>query len=105
MRSSGWSLRLPFAASRSVCLTGDTMTAMATASVRDLRNRGGEIIDRVEAGESFTVTRAGRPVADLVPLRRRALDRDVLLARWSKLQPMDPVALRRDLDGIIDPGL
>lgn len=34
---------------------------------RQLRNDNAEIIRRVAAGESFTVTRNGKPVADLVP--------------------------------------
>jgi prevent-host-death family protein len=38
-----------------------------TIGQRELRNDNAEIMRRVEAGESFTVTRNGRPVADLVP--------------------------------------
>jgi prevent-host-death family protein len=34
---------------------------------RELRNDSGAIMRRVEAGESFVVTRNGRPIADLVP--------------------------------------
>lgn len=34
---------------------------------RELRNDNAEIMRRVEAGESFTVTRNGRAIADLVP--------------------------------------
>lgn len=34
---------------------------------RELRNDNAEIIRRVEAGESFVVTRRGVPVADLIP--------------------------------------
>src|ERR1700754_1735756 len=34
---------------------------------RELRNDNAEIIRRVEAGQSFVVTRRGVPVADLVP--------------------------------------
>ncbi|MDQ1632447.1 MAG: hypothetical protein QOC80_2419 [Frankiaceae bacterium] len=39
----------------------------ATISQRELRNDSGAIMRRVEQGESFTVTRNGTPVADLVP--------------------------------------
>ncbi len=39
---------------------------------RELRNDNAEIIRRVEAGESFVVTRRGVPVADLIPHRRDA---------------------------------
>jgi prevent-host-death family protein len=38
-----------------------------TISQRELRNDSGEIMRRVEQGETFTVTRNGTPVADLVP--------------------------------------
>ena len=34
---------------------------------RQLRNDSAEIMRRVEAGESFVVTRNGHPVADLTP--------------------------------------
>lgn len=42
---------------------------MSTISQRELRNDSGEVLRRVEAGESFTVTRRGVPVAVLVPHR------------------------------------
>ena len=38
-----------------------------TISQRELRNDSGTIMRRVEAGERFTVTRNGVPVADLLP--------------------------------------
>ena len=37
---------------------------------RELRNNSGEILRRVEAGESFVVTTRGRPVAEVIPIRR-----------------------------------
>lgn len=40
-------------------------------SVRDLRNTVSEVLRRVESGERLTVTVDRRPVAELVPLRRR----------------------------------
>jgi len=39
-----------------------------TISQRELRNDNAEVIRGVEAGESYTVTRRGVPVARLVPL-------------------------------------
>lgn len=39
----------------------------ATISQRELRNDSGAIMRRVEQGESFTVTRNGVPIADLLP--------------------------------------
>ncbi len=42
-----------------------------TIPQKELRNQVGDILRRVEAGETFTVTVAGRPVAELRPARRR----------------------------------
>ena len=42
-----------------------------SVSVRELRNRVSEVLRRVEGGERVTVTVDRRPVAELVPLRRR----------------------------------
>lgn len=38
---------------------------------KELRNQVAEVLRRVEAGESLTVTVAGRPVAELSPAARR----------------------------------
>lgn len=75
---------------------------MGEVSIRDLRNHGGEVIDRVEHGERLTVTRDGRRVAELRPLERRPLGAEVLVERWARLPRVDPDALRRDLDQAID---
>jgi prevent-host-death family protein len=75
---------------------------MDTVTVRELRNHGGEVLDRVAGGETLTVTRSGKPVAELRPLRRRGLHKSVLLARWKKLPPVDPDRLRADIDAILD---
>lgn len=45
---------------------------METIAQRDLRNGSGEILRRVEAGERFVVTMAGRPVAELIPVSHRS---------------------------------
>ena len=78
---------------------------MADITIRELRNRGGEVVDRVVAGEVLTVTRDGIPVARLSPLPRRALPAAVLLDQWRNLPSMDAGSLRRDLDRVIDPTL
>ena len=75
---------------------------MSEVSIRDLRNHGGEVIDRVERGERLTVTRDGRQVAELRTLERRPLKAEVLIERWARLPRFDPGALRRDLDQAID---
>ncbi len=78
---------------------------MGEVSIRELRNHGGEVIDRVEAGERVTVTRTGRPVAELRPLPRRAPDPKTLLERWRNLPHVDPDRLRSDTDSVFDSSL
>lgn len=75
---------------------------MDNVTVRDLRNNGGRVLERVGNGESLTVTLDGRPIAELRPLRGRALSASALLARWRRLPPVDPAALRADLDCALD---
>jgi prevent-host-death family protein len=78
---------------------------MAAVTIRDLRHRGGDIVDRAERGERIVVTRDGRPVAELRPAPRAPLRAEVLIERRRHLPPMDPDALRRDLDAVLDPTL
>jgi prevent-host-death family protein len=78
---------------------------MAEVTIRELRNHGGAVVDRVAAGERLTVTRDGRPVAELRPYRATPIAAAVLLRRWRRLPPMDAATLRRDLDATIDPRL
>jgi prevent-host-death family protein len=44
---------------------------MSDVASRDLRNNTRGLLDRVEAGESITITVDGRPVATLEPAGRR----------------------------------
>ncbi len=53
---------------------------MATIPQKELRNQVGEVLRRVEAGETITVTVAGRPVAELRPAQRRRWVRGAALA-------------------------
>jgi prevent-host-death family protein len=78
---------------------------MDSVTIRELRNRGGEVVDRVAAGESLVVTRDGRPIAELRPLRPRGLPREALLERWRRLPAIDADRLRADVDAILEPGL
>lgn len=80
-------------------------TGMGEATIRDLRNHGGEVIDRVRAGERITITRDGEPVAELSPLPRRPLDAATVIARFSGLPVVDPDRLRADIDALIDQSL
>jgi prevent-host-death family protein len=45
---------------------------MSQVSVRELRNHTAAVLRRVEVGERIQVTVDRRPVAELVPLARRA---------------------------------
>jgi prevent-host-death family protein len=78
---------------------------VSEASIRDLRNHGGDVIDRVLAGERITITRDGKPVAELRPVRRPPLSPEALVARFKGLPPIDPGEFRADLDAVIDPWL
>ena len=70
--------------------------------MRELRNQGAQVIARVAAGETLTVTRDGEAVAEIRPLRRKTPRASELLARWAKIPPIDPECLRQDIDALID---
>ncbi len=78
---------------------------MADVSIRDLRNHGGDVVDRVERGERFVVTRSGKPVAELRPLGPQGLPVAELIRRREHLPLVDPASLRRDVDDAIDASL
>lgn len=75
--------------------------AESRAMVRDLRNHGGEVLDRVAAGERVVVTRDGRPVAELTAVRGARLGREALLDRWRHVPRVVFEDLRRDLDALL----
>ncbi len=78
---------------------------METVTICELRNHGGDVVERVEAGERVTVTRDGRPVAELRPLRSRGIPAATLLERWRRLPAVEADALRRDIDAALDQSL
>lgn len=45
---------------------------VTTIPQKELRNSVGAVLRRAEAGERFTITVAGRPVAELGPTARRS---------------------------------
>ncbi len=57
---------------------------MATIPQKELRNNVADVLRRAEAGEEFTITVAGRPVAELGPTAKR---------RW-----VGPAELKRVFD-------
>lgn len=70
---------------------------MPEVASRELRNNTRALLERVEAGESVTITVDGRPVALLEPIsrRRRWLSRDEFARRVGAHQA--DAALAREL--------
>lgn len=83
----------------------DTFACMESVTVRELRNHGGRVLERVTAGETLLVTKDGVPVAELAPLRKEFVAADELLARWRRLPALDADRLRDDLDAVLAPDL
>jgi len=77
---------------------------MSSVSIRDLRNHGGDVVDRASRGERITITRGGTPVAELRAVRP-GLSAEVLLDRRRRLPEVDPGRLREDIDQLLDPSL
>jgi prevent-host-death family protein len=71
---------------------------------RDLRTRSREIMDAVEHGESFTVTRDGHRIGELIPLRhrRRFVSRQEFADMSRNAPAIDPGAFRADQDAAVD---
>jgi len=78
---------------------------MTEVTIRELRNRGGQVVDRVARGERVIVTRSGKAVAELRPVRDAGATATELVARWRRLPPVDGAALRADVDAALDPTL
>jgi prevent-host-death family protein len=75
---------------------------MAEVSIRDLRNHGGDVVDRAARGEQITITRSGKAVAELRAISPRGLSAEALLSRWRRLPPVDPAVFREDVDSLLD---
>lgn len=75
---------------------------MTDVSIRELRNEGGSVVERVLRGELITITRSGTPVAQLLPVGRAPLTSAQLLARWRHLPRIDYDGLRGDIDEVLD---
>jgi prevent-host-death family protein len=78
---------------------------MTSVTIRDLRNHGGEVIDRVGRGERVIVTRSGKPVAELRPIITSRISAQALVEQLRQLPQVDPAAILADLDAIIDGSL
>lgn len=75
-----------------------------TIPQKELRNNVAEVLRRAEAGEEFTITVSGRPVAALGPHRRQWVPSHELKDLWDA--PPDP-SLMKDLEAmggdLVDP--
>ena len=71
---------------------------------RDLRNRSKEIMDEVQHGQSFTVTRDGHRIAELIPLRqrRRFVSRQEFALMSRNSPAVDIETFRTDQDAALD---
>jgi antitoxin (DNA-binding transcriptional repressor) of toxin-antitoxin stability system len=75
---------------------------MADVSIRELRNEGGSVVERVLRGEHVTVTKGGVPVAEMRGISRGPVHVEPLLQRWRSVPRVDFGALRADLDDLLD---
>jgi prevent-host-death family protein len=80
------------------------MSAQPEITQRDLRNRSREIMDAVERGQAFTVTRDGHHIGELIPLRRRRrfVTREEFAAMSRGAPAIDLDAFRADQEAAID---
>jgi prevent-host-death family protein len=70
---------------------------------RELRNDSGRIMRALDRGTSFVVTRNGRPVGELVPLRQRAfVPAECVHATFAGAPAVALRRFRRDVDAFID---
>jgi prevent-host-death family protein len=80
------------------------VTAQPEITQRDLRTRSKEIMDAVQGGQAFTVTRDGHRVGELIPLRRRR--RFVPRAEFAAMSRTAPDisldAFRDDQDAVVE---
>jgi prevent-host-death family protein len=80
------------------------MSEQPEITQRDLRNRSKEIMDAVEGGQAFTVTRDGHRIGELIPLRRRRrfVPRQEFAAMSRTASAVDPAVFRADQGAAAD---
>jgi prevent-host-death family protein len=70
---------------------------------RELRNDSGRIMRALDKGQSFTVTRNGVPVGELVPIRPRVFVAvEAATAAYRGAARLTYTRLRKDLDSPIN---
>jgi prevent-host-death family protein len=72
---------------------------MKIITQREFRNHSAAVMDSVEAGETYHITRNGTEVAELRPLRRRRrLSAEELVTRHRRLPRIDAAQMRQEAD-------
>ncbi|WP_280245738.1 type II toxin-antitoxin system Phd/YefM family antitoxin [Nocardia abscessus] len=72
---------------------------MKVITQREFRNHSAAVMDAVEAGETFRVTRNGVEVAEVRPVsRKRRLTTEELVERHRKLPGVDFARMRQEAD-------
>ena len=72
---------------------------MKTITQREFRNKAAAVMDAVEAGETFHITRNGVEVAELRSIaRRRELSAQELVERHRRLSRVDHAEMRDEAD-------
>jgi prevent-host-death family protein len=72
---------------------------MKTITQREFRNNSAAVMDAVEAGETYHITRNGAEVAELRPLRRRPrLSAEELVERHRRLPRVDHARMRQEAE-------
>lgn len=96
-------LQPPHALCSTTCYTGDVTREITQ---RELRNDSGEIMRKLDEGESFVVTRSGVPVGELSPLRRHRFVRSgTAVALFRHAPAVDLGKLHDDLDRVVSQDL
>ncbi|MGW4482367.1 type II toxin-antitoxin system Phd/YefM family antitoxin [Amycolatopsis sp. NPDC004368] len=72
---------------------------MKVITQREFRNHSAAVMDAVEAGEIFVVTRNGVEVAEVRPvIQRRRITAAELVEKRKRMPRVDPDELRREAD-------
>jgi prevent-host-death family protein len=70
---------------------------------RELRNESGRIMRALDKGKSFTVTRNGVPVGELIPVRQRVfVPAEAAAAVFAGAPRIVGARFRKDVDAMIE---
>ena len=88
--------------SRSRSTQCDAVLVTEQISQRELSNDTGRVIRELDRGRSFVITRNGRPIGELRPLRRdRFVGAEIAVEAFRSAPAVDATRFHRDLDQLI----